>query len=111
MRRPVSVKVVFFLSLFVQWSASAKPLSVAILPFALFVSDFSLGAKWVFSFQRVLLPEYRPLFPSLRWEVGPGVSRSHPDSADKLGCSTHKLVRLRCPSLCCCSAVVRRPRR
>ena len=35
--------------------------SVAILPFALFVSDCSLGARWVVSFQWVLLPDNRPL--------------------------------------------------
>jgi hypothetical protein len=39
--------------------------SVAILPFALLVSDFSLGARWVFSFQWVLLPVYRPLLSFL----------------------------------------------
>ena len=44
--------------------------SVAILPFALFVSDISLGARWVFSFQWVLLPDYRPLLCSLREKLG-----------------------------------------
>jgi len=34
----------------------------------------------------VLLPDYRPLFPSFRRELGPGVSRSHLDSAVELGC-------------------------
>jgi hypothetical protein len=92
MRRPVSVKAVLvFLSL--QFSGlhqsrfTSQAASVAILPFALFVSDGSLGARWMFSFQRVLLPDYRPLSPSLgAGEVGPGPCRSHPDSAVKLGC-------------------------
>jgi hypothetical protein len=59
--------------------------SVAILPFALFVSDISLGARWVFSFQWVLLPDNRPLLLLCWREAGPGLSRSHPDSAVKLG--------------------------
>jgi hypothetical protein len=36
------------------------------------VSDCSLGASWVFSFQPVLPPDCRPLFPSLWMEAGPG---------------------------------------
>ena len=37
--------------------------TVATLPSALLMSDFvSLGASWVFSFQPVLPPDFRPLF-------------------------------------------------
>ena len=49
---------------------SSRAASVAILPSALFVERFSLGASWAYSFQQVLLPEYRPRLPSLRWELG-----------------------------------------
>jgi hypothetical protein len=69
MRRPVRVKTVFFL-LSLPWSQAA---SVAILPSALFRSDFSLGASWAFSFQQVLQPDNRPLLPTavgkLVWEL------------------------------------------
>src|SRR6202171_1177651 len=69
MRRPVRVKSVFLLpscgSLF-----SSRAASVAILPSALFVERFSLGASWASSFQRVLLPDNRPRLPSLRRELG-----------------------------------------
>jgi hypothetical protein len=37
--------------------------SVAFLPSALFMRDLSLGASWAYSFQQVLLPDYRPLPP------------------------------------------------
>jgi len=59
--------------------------SVATLPSALFVERLSLGASWVFSFQQVLLPVNRPLFP-LSKGTGPGLSRSHLISAVELGC-------------------------
>ena len=36
--------------------------TVATLPSALFNERFSLGASWVFSFQPVLPPDYRPRF-------------------------------------------------
>jgi hypothetical protein len=36
--------------------------TVATLPSALFDERFSLGASWVFSFQPVLPPDYRPRF-------------------------------------------------
>jgi hypothetical protein len=54
MRRPVDVKAHFhFLSFFVSVTlflfSQAAP--VAILPFALFYERYSLGARWVFSFQ------------------------------------------------------------
>jgi hypothetical protein len=35
------------------------------------VERFSLGASWVFSFQPVLPPDYRPLFPFMMGS-GPG---------------------------------------
>ncbi len=54
--------------------------TVATLPSALFVERFALGASWVFSFQPVLPPDCRPLFPLPR-KVGPGVRRSHRNSA------------------------------
>ena len=60
---------------------------------------FSLGARWVFSFQWVLLPDYRPLFSPFRESWAPGLSRSHPDSAVKLGywdklsgCCAHRFL-------------------
>ncbi len=67
MRRPVRVKWVF---LFLLWFlAFSRAASVAFLPSALFVSDWSLGASWAFSFQQVLLPDNRPL-PLSRRELG-----------------------------------------
>jgi hypothetical protein len=33
----------------------------------------SLGASWVFSFQPVLPPDFRPLLPSLRWKLGQAI--------------------------------------
>jgi hypothetical protein len=45
--------------------------AVAILPPALLVERFSLGAWWAFPIPEVLLPDYRPLFPPFRWEFGP----------------------------------------
>jgi hypothetical protein len=38
--------------------------TVATLPSALSMSVSSLGASWVFSFQSVLPPDFRPLLPS-----------------------------------------------
>ena len=48
----------------------SRAASVAILPSALFVERLSLGASWASSFQQVLLPDYRPGLPSLRWKLG-----------------------------------------
>jgi hypothetical protein len=61
MRRPVGVKWVL---LFFRWTRffSGQVATVATLPSALFVERFSLGASWVFSFQPVLPPDFRPLF-------------------------------------------------
>jgi hypothetical protein len=71
MRRPASVKVVFLL-LFsnVSFFAISRAASVAFLPSALFAERFSLGASWAYSFQQVLLPDYRPLLPLIRGESG-----------------------------------------
>ena len=44
--------------------------TVATLPSALSMSVSSLGASWVFSFQPVLPPDFRPLLPSRRWKLG-----------------------------------------
>jgi hypothetical protein len=71
MRRPVDVKVHFRFLLSVSLFPFSQAASVAILPSALFVERYSLGASWVFSFQKVLLPENRPLFPPFLWELGP----------------------------------------
>ena len=49
------------------------------------MSGFSLGASWVSSFQQVLQPENRPRLPYLDTEEGPGVGRSHLNSAVQLG--------------------------
>ena len=89
MRRPVDVKAHFhFLSFFVPVNLFllSQAASVAILPSALFGERFSLGASWVFSFQKVLLPENRPLLPPFDESRAPGLSRSHLDSAVELGC-------------------------
>ena len=45
---------------------------------------FSLGASWAFSFQPVLPPDYRPAVRFLGIEPGPGVRRSHRNSAFEL---------------------------
>ena len=42
----------------------SAPHAVATLPSALSMSESSLGASWVFSFQPVLPPDYRPPVPS-----------------------------------------------
>jgi hypothetical protein len=52
----------------------AESATVATLPSALFKERFvSLGASWVFSFQPVLPPDYRPLF-CLTTEVGQAIN-------------------------------------
>jgi hypothetical protein len=73
--------------------------SVAILPFALVVSDISLGARWVFSFQWVLLPEYRPLLCSVGEKLGQdlvAVTRTRRSSSatrqNSSGCGAHRSV-------------------
>jgi hypothetical protein len=50
--------------------------SVATLPSALLVSDFSLGASWVFSIQQVLLPGKRPRLSYLRGKLDQELSQS-----------------------------------
>jgi hypothetical protein len=58
--------VVSFFKLFPLSQAA----SVATLPSALFVERWSLGASWVYSIQKVLLPDFRPLLPSLEGKLG-----------------------------------------
>ena len=73
MRRPVGVKWVL---LFFRWTRffSRRVATVATLPSALFNERFvALGASWVFSFQPVLPPDYRPLF-CLTTEVGQAIN-------------------------------------
>ena len=53
---------------------SCRVATVATLPSALFNERFvALGASWVFSFQPVLPPDYRPLF-CLTTEVGQAIN-------------------------------------
>ena len=51
MRRPVDVKAHFRFLLSVSLFLFSQAAPVAILPFALFGERYSLGARWVFSFQ------------------------------------------------------------
>jgi hypothetical protein len=66
MRRPVDVKAHFFFLLSLILFFFSQAASVAILLSALFGERYSLGARWVFSFQQVLLPGKRPLFSPFR---------------------------------------------
>jgi hypothetical protein len=59
------VSSVFALSVIFSFFRFSQAASVATLPSALVMERFSLGASWVFSFQKVLLPDKRPLLPSL----------------------------------------------
>src|SRR5260370_941516 len=72
MRRPVGVEWVL---LFFRWTRffCCRVATVATLPSALFIERFSLGASWVFSFQPVLPPDFRPLLLFLRMEVGQAI--------------------------------------
>src|SRR5260370_16037365 len=72
MRRPVGVEWVL---LFFRWTRffCCRVATVATLPSALFIERFSLGASWVFSFQPVLPPDFRPLVSFLRMEVGQAI--------------------------------------
>jgi hypothetical protein len=69
-RRPVDVKTHFRFLLSVTLFPFGRAGSVAILPSALFGERCSLGARWVFLFQQVLLPDNRPLFPPFPGELG-----------------------------------------
>src|ERR1700674_5582209 len=73
MRRPVGVKRVL---LVFHWTRffSRRVATVASLPSALFMERFSLGASWVFSFQPVLPPDYRPPVPFLEWKLGQAIN-------------------------------------
>jgi hypothetical protein len=60
-------QVGFLVFLWTWFLSSRVAATVATLPSALLVSDFvSLGASWVFSFQPVLPPDYRPPVPFFR---------------------------------------------
>jgi hypothetical protein len=78
MRRPVGVKWVL-LFLVGQGFSRAELATVAILPSPV-VNEHGLAASWAFSFQPVLPPVRRPLLIS-KDAVGPGVRRSHRNSA------------------------------
>ena len=63
-------------SVFALWNmfSPCRVATVAMLPSALFHERFvALGASWVFSFQPVLPPDYRPLF-CLTTEVGQAIN-------------------------------------
>src|SRR5260370_10511120 len=72
MRRPVGVKWVL---LFFRWTRffCCRVATVATLPSALFIQRFSLGACWVFSFQPLLPPDFRPLVSFLTMIVGQAI--------------------------------------
>ena len=55
--------------LLVSCFPAESPLSPPFHPHS-YVSDSSLGASWVFSFQPVLPPVYRPCLPSRGWKLG-----------------------------------------
>jgi len=90
MRRPVGVKRIRFVF---RWTRffSRRVAADALLPSALRRAMFSLSASWAFSLHPVLPPDYRPLF---RHEdgSGPGVRRSHRNSAFGLCLSFSALV-------------------
>jgi len=83
MRRPVEVKVRFRFLLSVSLLPFSQAASGAILPSALFCERYSLGARWVFSFPQVLLPDNRPLFPSFLWESGARTQSQSPGLAER----------------------------
>jgi hypothetical protein len=62
MRRPARSQVGCFVFSSDNVFSPAEFATVATLPSALFDERFSLGASWVFSFQPVLPPDYRPRF-------------------------------------------------
>jgi hypothetical protein len=81
MRRPVGVKWirsgVALRKVFSAESFACRHPSILTLD----EQSRSLGASWAFSFQPVLPPDYRPAIRLLRIEPGPGVRRSHRNSA------------------------------
>ena len=82
MRRPVSVKSDFlfppvrrfFSFCFLLFSCAyfaSEPSRLCRHPsIRTLFERFSLGASWAYSFQQVLLPDYRPRLPFLGWELG-----------------------------------------
>jgi len=86
MRRPVDVKAHFRFLLSVSLFPFSQAASVAILPSALFCERYSLGASWVFSFQRCCYLRIDLCSHRFGESWAPGLSRSHLDSAVELGC-------------------------
>src|ERR1700724_1589646 len=111
MRRPVDVNSHFRFLLFVSLFRFSQAASVAILPSALFCERFSLGASWVFSFQRCCYLIIDLCSHRFCGSWAPGLSRSHLDSAVELGCAESKLSRPRRASLFGYCAMVRTPLR
>src|ERR1700676_3354716 len=66
--------------------------SVAILPSALFGERYSLGARWVFSFQWCCYLIIDLISQRFGESWAPGLSRSHLDSAVELG-SSYSILR------------------
>jgi hypothetical protein len=74
MRRPFGVKWVLLFFRWTRFFSRRVAITVATLPSALFNERFvSFGASWVFSFQPVLPPNYRPFF-CLTTEVGHAIN-------------------------------------
>src|SRR6202790_3328993 len=86
MRRPVDVNAHFRFLLFVSLFRFSQAASVAILPSALFCERYSLGASWVFSFQRCCYLRTDLCSQRFCGSWAPGPSRSHLESAVELGC-------------------------
>jgi hypothetical protein len=69
MRRPVRVKTFLFLLLWILCLRAEPPLSPSFHPQSV-MSDCSLAARWAYSIQSVLLPDYRPRLQSVGREMG-----------------------------------------
>ena len=80
MRRPVGVKRIRFVFRWIRFF-SRRVATVVTLPSALSGSASALGASWVFSLRPVLPPDFRPAASLLTVKPGPGVRRSHRNSA------------------------------
>src|SRR6202140_2927813 len=92
MRRPVDVKAQFRFLLSVSLFPFSQAAPVAILPSALFCERYSLGARWVFSFQWCCYLIIDLCSHRFCWNRAPGLSRSHLDSAVELG-SSYSILR------------------
>src|SRR4029077_17782447 len=69
MRRPVRVKTFLFLLLWILCLRAEPPLSPSFHRQSV-MSDFSLAARWAYSIQSVLRPDYRPRLLSIGRELG-----------------------------------------